>query len=141
MTDDAAPRALTESEREVHERIVASLVPFVIPWNLQLNPEDLDEIAYAIVVFALSDGDRTLISAQSAEFVGLADRINAKRLAAQEARLEEWRRNHVSHINSGDDRTVCGLPLFVSWHLQGHAQAHESICSACIEALGPTTHD
>lgn len=35
--------------REQIERGAAALVPFVQAWNLPLNPEDLDEIAYAVL--------------------------------------------------------------------------------------------
>jgi len=32
------------------ERATAALVPFVQEWNVSLNPEDLAEIAYAVLV-------------------------------------------------------------------------------------------
>jgi hypothetical protein len=37
------------------ERATTALVPFVQEWNLSLNPEDLAEIAYAVLVHHDSD--------------------------------------------------------------------------------------
>ena len=39
-----------EPTSEQVERATGALVPFVQAWNLQLNPEDLAEIAYAVLV-------------------------------------------------------------------------------------------
>jgi hypothetical protein len=36
--------------REQIERGAAALVPFVETWGLPLNPENLDELAYAVLV-------------------------------------------------------------------------------------------
>jgi|tagenome__1003787_1003787.scaffolds.fasta_scaffold20913521_3 hypothetical protein len=40
------------------ERATAALVPFVQAWNLSLNPDDLAEMAYAVLVH--HDGDTGL---------------------------------------------------------------------------------
>lgn len=37
------------------ERGPAALIPFVKAWNLAVNPEDLDEMAYAVLVHHDSD--------------------------------------------------------------------------------------
>lgn len=37
------------------ERATSALIPFVQQWNLSLNPEDLAEIAYAVLVHHDSD--------------------------------------------------------------------------------------
>jgi hypothetical protein len=39
-----------EPTSEQVERATGALVPFVQEWNLSLNPEDLAEIAYAVLV-------------------------------------------------------------------------------------------
>jgi hypothetical protein len=46
-----------EPSREQMERGAAALIPFVQEWRLSLNPEDLDEIAYAVLIHA--NGDAT----------------------------------------------------------------------------------
>jgi hypothetical protein len=38
-----------EPTREQLDRASAALIPFVQEWKLPLNPEDLDEIAYAVL--------------------------------------------------------------------------------------------
>jgi hypothetical protein len=44
-----------EPTPEQVERAIGALVPFVQEWNLSLNPEDLAEIAYAVLVHHDSD--------------------------------------------------------------------------------------
>lgn len=44
-----------EPTREQIERGAAALIPFVRQWNLSVNPEDLDEMAYAVLVHHDSD--------------------------------------------------------------------------------------
>jgi hypothetical protein len=39
-----------EPSREQMERGAAALIPFVQEWRLSLNPEDLDEIASAVLI-------------------------------------------------------------------------------------------
>jgi hypothetical protein len=46
---------VSEPTREQIERGSSALVPFVQAWNLRLNPEELDEMAYAV----LKHGRRT----------------------------------------------------------------------------------
>ncbi len=46
---------LSEVTREQIERGAAALLPFVREWKLPLNPEDLGELAYAV----LTHGQRT----------------------------------------------------------------------------------
>jgi hypothetical protein len=45
-----------EPTREQVERGAAALTPFVQEWALSLNPEDLDELAYAVLVHHDSGG-------------------------------------------------------------------------------------
>ena len=42
--------------REQIERGAAALLPFVEAWNLPLNPEDLDELAYAVLTHGQKQG-------------------------------------------------------------------------------------
>jgi hypothetical protein len=44
-----------EPTPEQVERATGALVPFVQEWDLSLNPEDLAEIAYAVLVHHDSD--------------------------------------------------------------------------------------
>ncbi len=44
-----------EPTSEQVERATGALIPFVQGWNLSLNPEDLAEIAYAVLVHHDSD--------------------------------------------------------------------------------------
>src|ERR1022692_4252922 len=71
--DDAKPTA------EEVEKGADALVPFVRAWHLQLNPEDLDEMAYAVLLHSGSDVDwdskEKVINAQIADF---HDRWNPK---------------------------------------------------------------
>jgi hypothetical protein len=39
------------------ERAAGAILPFVQEWNLSLNPEDLAEIAYAVLVHHDSEAD------------------------------------------------------------------------------------
>lgn len=56
------------TEAEMTKGVVA-LVPFVSAWNLPLNPEDLHELAYAVLVHARgpelsgNDADMAIIEA------------------------------------------------------------------------------
>jgi hypothetical protein len=45
------------------DRAVGALIPFVQEWNLSLNPEDLAEIAYAVLVHYDSDASWDAIDA------------------------------------------------------------------------------
>ena len=47
--DEATYRRRGTVTREQIERGTAALVPFVGAWNLPLNPEQLDELAYAVL--------------------------------------------------------------------------------------------
>ena len=53
------------------ERAVAALIPFVQEWHLPLNPENLHEIAWAVLVHA--DGDQTFEEIQAAVRAQLAE--------------------------------------------------------------------
>jgi len=48
---------MSEPTRQEMFRAVAALGPFVRRWNLPLNPEDMDEIAYALLRHAHGDED------------------------------------------------------------------------------------
>jgi hypothetical protein len=49
---EAWPVEPTEAQLE---RAVTALVPFVQEWRLSLNPEDLEEMAYAVLTHANTD--------------------------------------------------------------------------------------
>jgi hypothetical protein len=49
---------IEQEEQERGERATAALFPFVQEWGLPLNPEDLEEMAYAVLSHA--DSDRSL---------------------------------------------------------------------------------
>ena len=46
---------MSELDTEEVHRAVAALIPFVRRWNLPLNPEDIDEMVYAMLVHTRSD--------------------------------------------------------------------------------------
>jgi hypothetical protein len=50
------PGQHSDITREQIERGAAALVPFVQAWNLPLNPEDLDELAYAVLTHGQKRG-------------------------------------------------------------------------------------
>jgi hypothetical protein len=52
-----------EPTPEQVERATEALVPFVRAWNLSLNPEDLAEMAYAVLVHHDSDASWDQIEA------------------------------------------------------------------------------
>ena len=47
--NEAHDRSREHVTREQIERGFAALIPFVQAWNLPLNPENLDELAYAVL--------------------------------------------------------------------------------------------
>ena len=57
--------------REHLERGTAALLPFVQEWKLPLNPEDLDEIAYAVLKH--HDSDASFEEIQAAARAQLAE--------------------------------------------------------------------
>ncbi len=54
---------MSEPTRQEMFRAIAALEPFVRRWNLPLNPEDMDEIAYALLRHAHTDEDVHTIQA------------------------------------------------------------------------------
>jgi hypothetical protein len=69
------------------ERGAGALLPFVQEWNLPLNPEDLDELAYAVLVHHDSEASRDEVEA------AVRAQIADSRQRHQEM-LEAMRREH-----------------------------------------------
>jgi hypothetical protein len=66
------------------ERAAGALVPFVEEWKLALNPEDLEEIAYAVLVHHDSDASWEQIDAAVREQIAEVRRDHAKMLEIME---------------------------------------------------------
>ena len=61
------------------ERGAGALVPFVRAWNLGLNPENLDEMAYAVLLHSRSDADWDSVEKEvDAQIADFHDRWNPK---------------------------------------------------------------
>jgi len=69
------------------ERAAGALVPFVQEWSLPLNPEDLAELAYAVLVHHDSDASSDEIEAAVREQIGESRRRH-------DEMLEAMRREH-----------------------------------------------
>jgi hypothetical protein len=75
------------TEQEMH-RALAALAPFVRRWRISLNPEDLHELAYAILRHARSNDDLNTITTAVNQQIDHHD-ANAQRLrATMQADLE-----------------------------------------------------
>ena len=68
-----------EPTPEQMERAVAALVPYVQAWNLALNPEDLHELAGAVLTHF--DSDATF------EEIDAAERARIEEVARQQAEM------------------------------------------------------
>lgn len=73
-----------EPTREQLDRATAALIPFVQEWKLPLNPEDLDELAFAVLRHHDSDASYEEIQAAAREQI---ERVNA----ASQRMLEQMR--------------------------------------------------
>lgn len=71
-----------EPTREQLDRAAAALVPFVQQWGLPLNPEDLDELAYAVLAHHDSDGSEDEIEAAVRQQIADHSRRHAELLEA-----------------------------------------------------------
>jgi hypothetical protein len=58
---------MSEPTHEMMRRAVSALGPFASAYRLSLNPEDLAEIAYAVLKYANSDDDMSEIQEAVAE--------------------------------------------------------------------------
>ena len=76
-----------EPTREQIERGAAALIPFVKEWDLAVNPEDLDEMAYAVLIHHDSDASWNEIDR------AVRDQIADNRRRQAEM-LEAMRREH-----------------------------------------------
>jgi hypothetical protein len=74
-------------------RAVTALGPFVRRWGLPLNPEDMDELAYALLLHARSNDDLDTISA------AVEEQINEHEAKAQ--RLREAMEAHIERKRHG----------------------------------------
>jgi hypothetical protein len=78
-----------EPTPEQVERAAGALLPFVREWNLPLNPEDLDELAYAVLVHYDSDASwgeiEDAVRAQIADSRRRNEMLEARRRAHPDA--------------------------------------------------------
>jgi hypothetical protein len=75
-----------EPTPEELQRAKAALIPFVHAWNLPLNPEDLDLIAYAVLFHR--ESDTTL-----ADIQGAVDRLIEEDAAAHQRMMSVMERS------------------------------------------------
>jgi hypothetical protein len=79
---------MTEPTRQEMLRAVTALGPFVRRWGLPLNPEDMEELAYAVLRHARSNDDLDTITAAVDEQI-TEHHAKAQRLqAAMRAHIE-----------------------------------------------------
>jgi hypothetical protein len=78
---------MTEPTRREMQRAVAAVGPFVRRWQLPLNPEDMDELVYAVLRHARSTDDWDTITAK------VEEQINEHHAKAQ--RLREAMQAHI----------------------------------------------
>jgi hypothetical protein len=84
---------MTEPTRQEMLRAVTALGPFVRRWGLPLNPEDMEELAYAVLLHARSDDDLETITA------AVHEQINEHEAKAQ--RLQTAMRAHIERKRHG----------------------------------------
>lgn len=96
-----SPRAamMTEPSREEMFRAVTALGPFVRRWGLPLNPEDMDELAYAVLRHASSNDDLDTITA------AVEEQINEHQARAQQLRQAMQAHIERKHHGQGDATT------------------------------------
>jgi hypothetical protein len=77
--------------REQLDRAFAALLPFVQEWNLGLNPEDLDQLAYAVLTYHDSDASYEEIDAAVRQQIRELLRAHQRMLEQMEGPLESDR--------------------------------------------------
>ncbi len=91
---------MTEPTRQELRRAVAALGPFVRRWGLPLNPEDMDELAYAVLRHAYSNDDLDAIVAAVEEQI---DEHAAKAQELHNAMRAHLERKHNRQTNEQPD--------------------------------------
>lgn len=84
---------MTEPTRQEMLRAVTALGPFVRRWGLPLNPEDMEELAYAVLRHARSNDDLDTIIA------AVDDQINEHQ--AKALRLSQAMHAHIERMRHG----------------------------------------
>jgi hypothetical protein len=84
---------MTEPSREEMFRAMTALGPFVRRWGLPLNPEDMEELAYAVLRHARSNDDPDTITA------AVDEQINEHEAKAQQ--LHQAMRAHIERRRHG----------------------------------------
>lgn len=87
---------MTEPTRQELRRAVAALAPFIRRWGLPLNPEDVDELAYAVLRHARSDDDLDAITAAGEEQI---DEHAARAQELRDAMQAHLERKHSRQTN------------------------------------------
>jgi hypothetical protein len=80
---------MTEPSPESVQRGVAALIPFQRTYQLSLNPEDLAEMAYAVLRFANSAKSHTEIVEAVEELVANHLAENTRMMEAMKAAIRE----------------------------------------------------
>jgi hypothetical protein len=83
---------MTEPTRQEMLRAAAALGPFVRRWRLSLNPEDLEELAYAVLCHARTDEDVDTIEA-----------LVEQQINEHEAKTQQLRDAMQAHLNHRRD--------------------------------------
>jgi hypothetical protein len=89
--------SMSEPTRQEMFRAIAALGPFVRRWNLPLNPEDMDEIAYAVLRHAHTDQDVQTIQALVEQQINEHEAKAQQLYAAMQANLERQRQPKNEH--------------------------------------------
>jgi hypothetical protein len=84
---------MTEPTRQEMLRALTALGPFVRRWGLPLNPEDMEELAYAVLRHAQSNDDLDTITA------AVDEQINEHQAKAQQ--LRQAMQAHIERARHG----------------------------------------
>jgi hypothetical protein len=87
---------MTEPTEQELCRAVAALEPFVRRWGLPLNPEDMDELAYAVLRHARSNDN---LEAITTAVEGQIDEHEAKAQQLRDAMQAHLERKHSRQAN------------------------------------------
>ncbi|GIE85757.1 hypothetical protein [Actinoplanes regularis] len=83
---------MTEPTEQEMLRAAAALGPFVRRWHLPLNPEDMDEIAYAVLRYARTDNDPDEIVVAVEQQIDQHESRARQLLEAMQAQIDRRRR-------------------------------------------------
>ena len=95
---------MIKPEEEQMQRAAAAFHPFVRRWNLPLNPEDMDEIAYAILLHACSDADLHGIAEAVEKQIDEHEAAARRMFEAMQAQIDRQRPGSAERLGTSANR-------------------------------------